>query len=138
LDLLASDLGNKFINVVDNFSKNKIIVECDEMLIGDVFYNIMNNAVQALDKRGRLEIETRLTGNERVEISFIDDGKGISEDIKEYILLPNITDKPYGSGLGLAMSSLTVDQHHGALTYSSKYKRTVFTVSLPLQNHNSK
>ena len=68
-----------------------------------------------------------------MKIEFIDNGKGISEDIKDLIFETYITDKEGGSGLGLPMSKYVIETiHHGHIKASSKVGRTTFTVTLPL------
>jgi signal transduction histidine kinase len=106
-------------------------VACDGLLMGHVFYNLLNNAYQAMSERGRLEVRIRKASDADVLVDVIDDGKGINSKIYHLITEPYITDKPDGSGLGLAMSKLTVEQHGGDLTYTSREKRTKFTIRLP-------
>jgi len=131
IESLEPEITQKYIRIERAFAERAIIIDCDEGAIGDALFNILNNAVYALDKRGILEVRINHVNENYIKIDIIDDGKGISEEIKDFILRPYVTDKPTGSGLGLAMSELTITQHGGHLRYHSKPNRTVFTITLP-------
>lgn len=131
LSSLKNELDEKLIRVHDKYSDKDILIDCDESLIGNVLFNIISNAYQAMDKRGNLEIRLEEIKDDKVKIDIIDDGKGINDDIKEIITEPYVTDKPSGTGLGLAMSKLTIDQHRGHLKFHTKNKKTTFSILLP-------
>jgi len=134
LNLLRNEIDEKLIRVKDEYKKSPVMIDCDSGQIGHAVFNILNNACQALKKRGTLDVKITETADKKmVNISIIDNGKGIDKEIYSIILEPYVSDKVNGSGLGLAMSNLTVKRHGGRLTYSSKGKKTKFTIALPIK-----
>lgn len=101
--------------------------------IGQVWTNLIQNAIQAMQGQGELHIEVRLEG-ENVSISFTDSGPGIPPEILPRIFEPFFTTKPKGegTGLGLDICRRIVEKHHGRITVESQPGRTRFTVLLPL------
>ncbi|MCS6896195.1 MAG: ATP-binding protein [Bacteroidia bacterium] len=103
----------------------------DEM--GQVWTNIVQNAIQAMQGQGELRIETRLTDGE-VLVSFTDNGPGIPPEILPRIFEPFFTTKSKGegTGLGLDICKRIVEKHRGRITVRSQPGQTTFTVLLPL------
>lgn len=131
LEILDHDLNDKLINVV--FENDKMVpITCDKVIIGNAIYNILNNACHALDKRGTLSISVNSQTNKDIKIDISDNGKGINPEISELILEPYVSDKNDGSGLGLTMTKLAIENHGGTLKYISKEKKTTFTIILPI------
>lgn len=89
--------------------------------LGQVFMNILMNAVQAMDGKGEIDIETSKTENELI-ISFKDTGIGMDEEIKEKVFEPFFTTKPPGVGLGLGLhiSRSAVEANNGKITVESE------------------
>lgn len=93
----------------------------DEDRILQVFINLISNAIKFCPpKTGKIEIDYKL-GNEVVEISVTDNGKGVPAEDHDYIFdkfyqskHQNII-KPEGSGLGLAITKQIVEKHHGKI-----------------------
>lgn len=98
-----------------------------------VFLNLLANAVQAIQKDGRIEIRT--WQDERfVYITVKDSGEGIPEEVKYKIFDPFFTTKEpgVGTGLGLSISYRIIQEHKGLLSFNSEQnKGTEFKVSLP-------
>jgi signal transduction histidine kinase len=134
LDLIDPDIRRKYIKVIKSYETN-IYVYCDEAQIGHVFYNLVNNACQAMSVRGHLEIRMSKSNDGKIKVEVIDDGVGISQNIYDIITEPYVTDKEGGSGLGLAISKLVIEQHGGTLSYSSSNKKTKFQVILPVEQN---
>ncbi|MGB9667831.1 MAG: sensor histidine kinase, partial [Thermosulfidibacteraceae bacterium] len=87
--------------------------------------NIITNALEAIDEKGRVEIEWE--GDENyVTIIFRDDGIGIPENLKEEIFKPFFTTKRAGTGIGLAVVSRIVEAHGGTIEFTSKPGETEF------------
>ena len=108
-----------------------ILVEADKEQIGQVFTNILRNAVQALADKPDGDIIVMLKDLEdQVEISFSDNGPGIPEDIHDKIFAPNFTTKSAGSGLGLAISKNIVEGSGGRITFTTSNRGTTFYVYL--------
>lgn len=109
-------------------------VTCLAGRISQVFLNIMQNAVQAMNGKGTLNIRT-WQENGQVHISFIDTGCGIEKDLINRVFDPFFTTKEVGkgSGLGLGISYDIIKQHSGRINVTSKVGQgSVFEVILPL------
>lgn len=102
--------------------------------LNQVWTNIIHNALQAMDTAGRLEIEVFGGPDLQVLVRFTDNGKGITDDIKERIFEPFFTTKPMGegTGLGLHIAREIVHRHSGDISVKSVPGNTSFTVALPL------
>jgi len=124
-------------------------IACYASQINQVFMNILNNAIDALDLLARSEasalensdrasdlpteqpdcllkptirIRTAITPADTIIISIADNGVGMSEEVKKRIFDPFFTTKPVGSGTGLGLSicyQIVVDKHGGQLYCSS-------------------
>ena len=102
-----------------------------------VITNLMLNATDAMEGRGRITIST-LSGLEmkQVVLTFTDTGSGIPPEIKEKIFEPFFTTKPVGVGTGLGLSVVygVIQRHGGSIEVSSKPDTgTTFIVRLPLE-----
>jgi PAS domain S-box-containing protein len=101
--------------------------------IKNVFARIIVNAVEAMPKKGILEIRSIPKGS-NVEITFADSGVGISSDILAKIFSPLTTTKAKGMGLGLAICKRIVDAHGGKIAVESTVgKGTTFAITLPIK-----
>jgi signal transduction histidine kinase len=111
-----------------------------------VFLNLINNAEQAVaenDGRKRLVIESRIKNGENrinpegevIEISFSDNGPGISSKNLKKIFDPFFTTKPVGKGTGLGLSvSYGIIKEHGGEIYalSEEGEGAIFIIELPM------
>jgi signal transduction histidine kinase len=134
LKLTAYFTSEKEITIIKNFSPDIPQVMVDQNKMGQVFLNIILNAIQAIDgKRGFLTVETS-SDDDYCRVSFTDSGPGISEEILPYIFDPFFTTKPVGegTGLGLSVSKSIVEQHNGKIGVETSEKGTKFIVKLPI------
>jgi signal transduction histidine kinase len=101
--------------------------------LGQVWLNLITNALQAMEWKGRLSITVRREGGEGV-VSVANDGPEIPPEIRGEIFKPFITtkDRSRGTGLGLAITLQIVEEHGGKIDFTSTSRETVFTVRLPL------
>ena len=102
-------------------------------LLDQVWINLINNALQAMDYRGALEISIFPAAGGLVGISFADEGPGIRGENRDKIFKPFFSTKRKGegSGLGLSICKTIVEEHGGSIGFVSEPGRTVFTVLLP-------
>ncbi len=110
------------------------LVHCLPGRIGQVFLNIMNNGVQAMDGAGQLAIKTEYR-DEHVHISFSDTGCGIHPNDMPKIFDPFFTNKEVGkgTGLGLGISYTIIRQHGGDIKVRSNVGNgSVFKIILPV------
>lgn len=108
-----------------------VIAYADREQIGQVFTNILKNALQALEGRkdGDIIVMLKQVGKE-VEISISDNGPGIPEDAQQKVFMPNFTTKSTGTGLGLAISKNIVEGSDGRITFTTSDKGTTFYINL--------
>jgi len=113
-----------------NLPENDVSLKCDARKIEGVLSNLINNAVQAIDGHGEVDIEMSFD-SENLTILVKDSGPGIPEKDLEKVFEPMFTTKKTGTGLGLVICKSIVEQHGG--TISASNKPTTFTVVLPLK-----
>ncbi|VBB46745.1 Integral membrane sensor signal transduction histidine kinase [uncultured Paludibacter sp.] len=125
--------NNDNIRVTYNGVEEGVFALTDREQLIQVFNNLLKNAVQAIpaDKKG--EIDVRLNYTDKViDVYFEDNGKGVSEDIKDKLFTPNFTTKSTGMGLGLAISKNIIRTSGGDITFeSTEGSGAVFHVRLP-------
>jgi PAS domain S-box-containing protein len=113
----------------------------DSQQFSQVFQNIITNARQAMNNSGKLDIDVINTETSRgrfVQITFKDDGPGVSPHAMENLFDPYFTTREGGHGLGLATSFSIVQRHGGTITVSNgDYGGAVFSVTAPA-SENSK
>jgi signal transduction histidine kinase len=103
--------------------------------LNQVWTNIIDNAIQAMDGHGTLTLRTMRENEEMIRVEICDDGPGIPKDIIENIFNPFFTTKPFGEGTGLGLDlarRIVVEKHHGDLRVQSEPGHTKFIVLLPL------
>jgi signal transduction histidine kinase len=100
--------------------------------LSQVWMNLINNALQAMNQAGTLRLET-VRAKDRVLVRIIDSGDGIPETNLERIFDPFFTTKVKGEGLGLGLDICRkiVESCGGTITVESRPGRTCFTVDLP-------
>ena len=111
-------------------------IEGDLRALEQVFTNLINNAIQAMEETGgMLSIKIRLAtkGEEpsHVEVSISDTGPGIPPELRERIFEPFFTTKQHGTGLGLAIVKRIVTAHKGSIYVNSIPGGTSFLVRIP-------
>lgn len=100
--------------------------------LNQVWANLIDNALDAADGNGRVEVAATRDGRS-VVVRVIDNGPGIPPEILEQIFDPFFTTKPVGSGtgLGLDIARRLVRRHDGDISVESRPGRTEFHVTLP-------
>jgi signal transduction histidine kinase len=85
---------------------------------------------------GTVTIRTSLSaGTDKVYIEIEDSGEGIDPKVQPNIFVPNFSTKSSGTGLGLAISKKIIEEHNGAISFTSSLGYgTTFTIMLPLKN----
>lgn len=86
----------------------------DENKILSVMINLIKNAVESIDDKGKISVKTEIT-DENVKIKVSNDGKPISKSIQEKIFEEGFTTKPAGSGLGLVICKKTLEEQFAQL-----------------------
>ncbi len=133
LAMLTHKLGPQ-IAVVEDFDDTVPPIPCWPAELNQVWTNLIDNAVTAMQSVGTLTVRTRRQGDcARVEVC--DDGPGVPEEHKARVFDPFFTTKPIGegTGLGLDFAARTVDKHRGSLWVESAPGDTRFIALLPLE-----
>ena len=141
--LLAQSSAKAKIIFTEHYDPSLPLVYADRDSLMQVAVNLLVNASEALSlsKTGdEIRLETSYRAGVRrpgdsialpVEICVIDNGPGVSENIRGNLFQPFVTDKPAGRGLGLTLVSKIVAAHGGVINVSSRPGRTVFSILLP-------
>jgi signal transduction histidine kinase len=113
--------NNINIDIIKEYS-NLPQIECYPQQLNQVFMHVINNAIDALENtQGRVNqkiaIITQCQKSEQIQIKFIDNGCGISEEILPKVFDPFFTTKDVGkgTGLGLAVAYQILQKHHGSI-----------------------
>lgn len=142
---LRSLFGDQFY-IAEDFDPSLPEVYGHEDSLIRMFINIARNAVEALpEKNGRITFRTywnpgvRFRQNSQLANSTLplvveieDNGIGIAKEMQTRIFDPFVTSKKNGSGLGLALSSKIMSEHHGFIECDSKQGRTRFIMRFPI------
>ena len=131
--LISYSEHEKNIQIKKNFDPNLAQLVIDPEQIRRVLINLFENATDAIDEGGTIQIQTKiLEGKKMVRIEFSDNGAGISSADREKLFLPHFTTKKRGTGLGLAIVNRIVIDHNGTIKVQDNYpKGTTFIIELP-------
>jgi two-component system NtrC family sensor kinase len=145
---LKDEAGNQMIEIVKNYSKLPL-VECYAGQLNQVFINLLNNALDALDYRFSLTpqthsnqtptiaITTELMNLDKIRIKISDNGAGMNDEVHQRLFDPFFTTKPVGKGTGLGLSicyQIVVEKHKGQLICRSTIGNgSEFIIEIPIQ-----
>jgi two-component system nitrogen regulation sensor histidine kinase NtrY len=121
------------VQIERRYAPDLPLVRMDPEQIRRVVINLVDNAVEAMERRGRITVETSLsTADNLVRIVIADDGPGIPIGDRDKLFLPYFSTKRRGSGLGLAIVRRIIAEHGGAIDVGDNTPRgTRFTIELP-------
>jgi len=139
LDATLAMLAHKLelgagIEVVRDYDRSlpKLLAYAGEL--NQVWTNLIDNAIDAMDGHGTLTIRTRRDGD-RALVEICDTGPGVPDAVRAHIFEPFYTTKPVGKGTGLGLDicwRIVVQRHSGALRLTSTPGDTRFQALLPL------
>jgi signal transduction histidine kinase len=133
LIMLSAKFGDG-IAVVKDYDRSLPDVPVYAAELNQVWTNLIDNAVAAMDGHGTLTIRTSRVGDE-VQVEIGDTGPGVPDEIKSRIFEPFFTTKPFGEGTGLGLDiswRIVVNKHHGDLSVESAPGDTRFRVRIPI------
>ncbi len=109
-------------------------VEFDTEHLRRVLVNLLDNAIQAMNQKGRVWLTTQYdTKRRRAVVSIADEGTGIAPEDQEKLFVPYFTRKKTGTGLGLAIVRRIITDHEGQISAGNNQPRgAVFTFELPV------
>ena len=138
-----AELVQNVVNLYDNAENIEFVYDYDKSKdhtyngdktnLNSAIGNIIKNATQAIGSQpeGRIKVSLKDTGKAFV-ISLKDNGKGIKEEDKDRIFLPNFTTKSGGSGVGLSLTYNIVQAAGGTITFESQVgEGATFVIELP-------
>jgi two-component system sensor histidine kinase HydH len=136
--LVQRDLEACHINVVKDFSSMPRL-HCDDRQVKQVFYNLFQNACQAMQQGGTLTIRSYTLEKEDglyEAVAITDTGGGIPMEVLHNIFNPFFSTKDYGTGLGLAIAQRIVSRHYGQVEVNNELgKGVTFIVSMPVAKY---
>lgn len=129
---------------------NLPLIECYPGQLNQVFMNIITNAIDAMEEHRReadanqspcIKIITQVIDNDRVAIRIVDNGPGMTENVRKHLFDAFFTTKPVGVGTGLGLSishQIVVEKHRGQLhCCSEKGKGTEFAIEIPIRQQGT-
>jgi two-component system nitrogen regulation sensor histidine kinase GlnL len=145
--LSANGFG-KNVRFIESYDPSLPDVFGDRDQLIQVFLNLVKNACEVPGDSGEREIELstaykhglrlavpgqQARVNLPLVVSVRDNGRGVPDELRAHLFDAFVTNKPTGTGLGLALVAKIINDHGGAIEYDSEPGRTVFRVMLPLQ-----
>jgi signal transduction histidine kinase len=134
LTLLGYKIREKNITVKKKFYPDLPAIPAYVGELNQVWTNLIDNAIFALEKNGVLTIETS-RDHKNIKVSIIDNGTGIPKEIMTRIFDPFFTTKKVGEGTGIGLDIVRriVKNHQGDIKVMSEPGRTEFMICLPLE-----
>ncbi len=110
-----------------------ILIKMDTEQIRRIFVNIIDNGIEAIEKKGTIEIVTKYNKESQfARIEIADTGSGISDEDKEKLFMPYFSRKSNGTGLGLAITHSIIEEHNGMISIVDNVPEgTRFIIELP-------
>jgi PAS domain S-box-containing protein len=122
------------VTVVREYAEDLPVIEAYASELNQVWTNIIDNAIDAMDGEGTLVVRTR-RDDPWIVVEIEDSGRGIPEEIQSKIFDPFFTTKGPGEGTGLGLNishNLVLQKHRGEISVKSKPGSTCFSVRLPI------
>ncbi len=125
------------IRFIRNYENKLPLVLADPSQLRQVFFNLINNAMEAIHAPGgEIRITTRKEKGDRIRVVIDDTGTGIPYENQHKVFDPFFTTKETGKGTGLGLSIChgIIERVGGTISMTSEVGRgTTFTVTLPLK-----
>ena len=131
--LLQENLGMRKIGLELKIEPRAKTLTGDKMLLTQVIINILNNAMDALEKipeNRKIGIAVEISKQNRTLIRIANNGPAIPAETAEKIFIPFFTTRENGSGIGLSLSRQILRLHHGHIHVESDRSSTCFFVTL--------
>ncbi len=144
LNLAQASYGSH-MNIKRSYDPSLPLVNGHRDLLIQVFINIIKNASEATDIDGEIVIKTSYSQGRRltfaavdggsyapVQVEVMDNGRGISEELRDHIFDPFVSDRSGGSGLGLTMVASVIADHGAMIDVESVPGKTLFRINFPV------
>lgn len=136
VQFLEKEIFFRNIHFEMNLREDLPNVISDKGQFEQVVLNILNNAIDVVEKRGHIEISTDMKDDNAIQVSVSDSGPGIPPDVLKHIFEPFFTtkEKGKGTGLGLSISYGIVQKLGGTIIVKSEVNRgTTFFIEIPVK-----
>jgi signal transduction histidine kinase len=133
LVLLGFKIGDG-VSVLREYADDLPRIEARAGELNQVWTNLVDNALDAMDGHGILTVSTRADGLGGVQVEVQDTGPGLSPEVRAHAFEPFFTTKDVGKGTGLGLDlsrRIVVEHHHGEIAIESVPGHTVVRVWLP-------
>jgi signal transduction histidine kinase len=132
ISMLSAQLQKAGVEIT--LSGQKILwIDCDKEQITQVLLNLMINAMQHINKKGKIELNLH-TKNDYALIEIADSGPGIPLEFQERVFDPFFSKRTGGIGLGLAVVRQIIEAHHGTISAKNGHLGgALFTIRLPIK-----
>lgn len=126
--------AHREIEFVLKLDANLPQINVDREQMRRVFVNLLDNAIQAMDQKGRIWISTEMDWKKQcVTVTIADEGPGIRQEDQEKLFVPYFSKKRTGTGLGLAIVHRIITDHNGTIHVGNRLPQgAVFTIALPV------
>lgn len=126
---LAFNSNVEFTRVLPD---DEIIIEGDYDRLKQVFINIIKNAKEAINGKGKVILSAKRSKSNYI-ITIKDNGMGMDKETIQNIGTPFYTTKKNGTGLGVCLSKEIIERHLGTICYTAnKNKGTIVKITLPI------
>jgi PAS domain S-box-containing protein len=136
LVLMKEKLRIKNISMAINISDTFPMLNGNHIKLEQVFFNLIQNSMDALEEQGKGEIKlSAKINNDHALIRFADTGEGVDPELQEKIFEPFFTMKEAGKGTGIGLSIVygIIQEHQGTITCESEgEKGATFKIELPI------
>lgn len=141
---LFTSIKNR-IKIQENYDSTIPLIEIDGNRIKDVIYNLIDNAVDAINEKNKKDKYIKIITNlviiddiQYIQVIIEDSGTGIRNELKEKIFEQGYTSHPEsgGTGIGLFVSREIISDYGGKLNFTSQVGNgTIFSMCLPLKRY---
>ncbi len=126
--------AHKDLELIVDLDEDLPAINFDREQMKRVLVNLFDNAIQAMNQKGRLWIGSKYdTKRKRAVVTVADEGPGIAQEDQDRLFVPYFTRKKTGTGLGLAIVRRIITDHEGLIQAGNNHPRgAVFTFDLPV------
>lgn len=135
--MLGHKLKKDDVTVERDYAKDLPKVCAHGSELNQVWTNLLDNAIDAVDGEGRIGVRTGRE-NDRVLVEIYDSGPGIPEEAQGKIFEPFFTTKDVGKGTGLGLDiarRIVSEKHHGNIRFDTGPDGTTFQVRIPIDTN---
>jgi len=120
IQLLTVKASKRNINLVGNFHPGNLTIYANENKMLQVILNLANNAIDSCERHGTVKIHTDINSEGQNILMVEDNGCGISDEDQKRIFEDFFTKKKHGTGLGLSVCKLILDDIGAKLSFKSQ------------------